>query len=152
MNKFTLLCCAAFALVFASCTTVVKTASTADARASLLSATVADLEVSPERVTVTTAPSKAIQRAGISNVKHDAERKALTQGGKDYDVLVDAEYIIEKTNYVFYKKIKSVTVSGRPARYKNFHSLNDSVWCNPVFRATYVNAVKNERGGLHLFK
>ncbi|MCM1078788.1 MAG: hypothetical protein NC344_04020 [Bacteroidales bacterium] len=152
MKKFTFLCCAALSLAFASCTTVVKTASTADARASLLSATVADLEVSPERVTVTTNPSKAIQRAGISNVKHDAERKALSQSGKEYDVLVDAEYVIEKTNYVFYKKIKSVTVSGRPAKYKNFHSLNDSVWCNPVFRAAYTNAVTKDRGGLRLFK
>lgn len=152
MKKFTLSCCAALLLAFTSCTTVVKTASTADSRASLLSATVADLEVAPERVTVTTNPTKAIQRAGISNVKHDAERKALAQGGKDYDVLVDAEYIIEKTNYFFYKKIKSVTVSGRPARYKNFHSLNDSVWCNPTFRATYIDAVNKERGGLRLFK
>ena len=41
------------ALLMVSCQTITKTSKTVDSPASLLSATVADLEVSPERITYT---------------------------------------------------------------------------------------------------
>ena len=146
---FGFLCVAFFA---AACTTTVKTAKTADTPASLLSATVADLEVSPERISYTMEPNKKLRRGGISNVKQAAEQEALAKYG-NADVLVDAEYIITSTNYfIFGKDIESVTVTGRPAKYVNFRSLNDSVWCNPVFRATYREGTKSGSGFLNLFK
>lgn len=136
------------ALLAASCTTVTKTAKTADTPASLLSATVADLEVSPERITHTMYPNAEIRRGGISNVRQAAEQEALVKNG-NADVLVDAEYSITQTSFfIFGKKIESITVSGRPAKYKNFHSLNDSVWCNPTFRDAYRNSAKKGSGGL----
>lgn len=130
------------ALFTASCTTTVKTAKTADSSAQLLSATVADLEVSPERITYTMVPSKAVLRGGEANVKQAAEQEALLKYG-NADVLVDAEYSISKTSYfIFGSKISTITVTGRPAKYKNFRSLSDDVWCNPAFREGYKNQTK----------
>ena len=133
------------AMMMASCTTTVKTAKTADTSAQLLSATVADLEVSPERISYTLVPKKSIRRAGLANVKRAAEQEALAKYG-NADVLVDAEYTISKTSFgIFWNKVDAVTVTGRPAKYTNFHSLNDSVWCNPAFREGYRN--DTEKGG-----
>jgi hypothetical protein len=129
----------------------VKTAKVADTKGDLLSATVAELEVSPVRVTYTMNPEKEIQRAGLSNVKQAAIQECLAKNG-NADVLVDCEYTIEQENmFIFGKRINSITVSGHPAKFKNYHGLNDSVWCNPVFRSNYKNAVVAPSGG-GLFK
>ena len=141
MKKYFLLTAVAV-VAMTSCTTTVKTASTTDMPADLLSATVADLEISPNRITYTTTPSKAIVRAGMGNVKRAVIMEALQANDKNADILVEPEFVISQKNCVLWKKITSVTVSGRPAKYKGFHSLNDSVWCNPAFRATYKNKVK----------
>ena len=129
-------------LLAASCTTTIKTAKTAEPTTQLLTATVADLEVSSERITYTMVPSRALRRGGEGNVKQAAEQAALAQVG-NADVLVNAEYSISKKSYcIFGSKISSITVTGRPAKYTNFRSLNDSVWCNPTFRGSYKNNTK----------
>ena len=133
------------ALLVVSCTTVTKSAKTVESPASLLSATVADLEVSPNRITFTTVPDMAVRRGGLDNVKQAATQQALLENG-NADVLVDATYSITTTRFLAFNWVSSITVSGRPATYKNFHSLNDSVWCNPVFRATYRNSAKQGGG------
>jgi hypothetical protein len=48
--------------------------------------------------------------------------------------LVEPQFVMSKRKGMFGTKIKSVTVTGRPAKYKNFRSLNDSVWTDPIFR------------------
>ncbi len=133
---------AAVAISIVSCTTTVKTASTTELPADLLSATVADLEVSPTRITYTMTPSKEIQRGGIGNAKRAAIMEALEKYDKDADILVEPEFVISVQNNFFFKNINSITVTGRPAKYKGYHSLNDSVWCNPVFRGTYKNKIR----------
>lgn len=143
MKKGLLFVCVAFTLT--SCVTTVKTAKSADTKSSLLSATVADIEVSPIRVSYTMAPSKSLQRAGLNNVKQAAIQECLIKNG-NADVLVDAEYVIEQEKLLFGKRINSITVSGHPAKYKGYRSLNDSVWCNPIFRATYQNAATRPSG------
>lgn len=151
MKKVLLLACVAFAMT--SCVTTVKTAKVADTKGQLLSATVADLEVSPTRVTYSMTPSKEIQRAGLSNVKQAAIQECLQKNG-NADVLVDCEYTIEQqNNWIFGKKINRITVSGHPGKFKNYHSLNDSVWCNPSFRFGNGsgNAISRPTGG-GLFK
>lgn len=134
------------AMSIASCTTIIKTSATADMPTSLYSATVASLKVvTPDRITYTMDPvEKPIRRGGLSNVKRAAENEALTANG-NADVLIEPEYIIYKRKGLFGSKITKITVTGRPAKYTDFHSLNDSVWCNPIFRAKHSNAVK--RGG-----
>ena len=124
MKKILLFSCVVFALT--SCVTTVKTAKSADAKTQLLSATVADLEVSPVRVTYTMSPSKNVQRAGLSNVKQAAVQECLIKNG-NADVLVDVEYVIEQEKLLFGKRINSITVSGHPAKYKGYHS--PGRWC-----------------------
>lgn len=125
------------ALFLTSCQTQLKTARTAVTDASLRSVAVADLEVADERIIYTMEPSKDIQRAGLSNVKQAAEQEALTKHG-NADVLLDPQYVITKKRTLFGSKISSITVSGRPAYYRNFRTLNDSVWTNPAFNGVAV--------------
>lgn len=124
----------------ASCTTVLETARTESAPSQLLSATVADLEVGKDRITYPMTVTKDIRRGGLSNIYRAAEAKALREVGGNADLLVEPEYTTEKKwTFLSGTKIVKVTVSGRPAKFTNFHSLNDSVWCNPLFRAKYGN-------------
>ena len=133
---------ASLVMTLASCTTIKQTATTANVPSQLLTSTVADLEVSPQRVTIEYTSTPEVRRGGTSNVLHAAEQKLLAEKAPGYDLIVEPEYTTERTSYfIFGSKITKVIVSGRPAKYKNFHSLNDSVWCNPAFRATYKDNV-----------
>lgn len=134
-------------LCLSSCTTVVKTATTANLRSQIMTTTVADVQPAKERVTHTMTPSKELQRAGLQNVKNAAIRECLMKNMPEADLLVEPEFVISKRRGFFTSKITSITVSGRPAYYKNFHSLNDSVWCNPVFRGTFRSDVKKSNAG-----
>lgn len=118
--------------LFTSCVTTTKTARTAETSTSIKNATVADLKVADQRVTYTMTPSKAIQRAGINNVKQAAIQEALTLNG-NADVMVEPEFVIEKERTLFGSRINRITVSGRPAYYQNFRTLPDSVWHKPGF-------------------
>lgn len=115
----------ALAILLSSCTNnlIRKSATTQRTEADIRSVTVADLDVYPERVTYTMTPSKDIVRGGEENVKRAAEAAVLQKYG-NADVIVDAQYIIRKEN----SSITSITVTGHPAHYKNFHSVPDSVW------------------------
>lgn len=151
MKKLVILAGLTFALT--SCTTTVKTAKTLDVSANVLTATVADLDVSPTRIVVEYIPTGEVQRAGLANAKFAAEQEALKKDNAD--ILVNAEYTIMQTSYgIFGKNIDKIIVSGHPAKYKDYRSLNDSVWCNPVFRASYKNTVRKSDGGFFkgLFK
>ena len=128
-----------------SCTTIVKTSKTADSPTSLLSATVADLQtVTAERVSYTMTPTAEVRRGGSANVRRAAENEMLQKFNAD--VLLEAQYVTTKKWTLFGTKIESITISGRPAKYNNFHSLNDSVWCNPTFRDNYENDAKKNEG------
>lgn len=117
----------------ASCTTITKTARTESVPYSMYNATVADLKVAPERITYTIQPSEAIQRAGIANCKQAAIQEALTANG-NADLLLEPEFVVNTKRVFFKTKVVSVTVSGRPAKYDNFRSMDDKVWTDPVFR------------------
>ncbi len=122
----------AAALMAASCTTTTKTARTESIPYSMYNANVADLQVG-ERVTYTYTPSKAIQRAGLANCKKAAIAEVLTQNG-NADLLVEPQFVVSIYRGLFCSKVKSITVTGRPAKYVNIHSLPDKVWTDPVFR------------------
>ncbi len=123
----------AVSLTVLSCSTTIKTARTETVPYSMYNATVADLDVAAERIVYTYTPSKEIRRAGVENCKRAAIQEALTKYG-NADLLVEPQFIIKKYDGLFSHKVVSVTVSGRPAKYINFHSLGDNVWCDPVFR------------------
>ena len=130
MKKYLLLVGAVVA--FASCTSISKTARTENIPYAMYNANVADLEVG-DRVSYTMTPSKSIRRVGDDNVKKAAIQEVLVQNG-NADLLVEPQFVISKRKGMFGTKITSITVTGRPAKYKNFRSLNDKVWTDPVFR------------------
>lgn len=128
-------------LAMSSCSVVQQTATTLKSDASVRNFTVADLDVSSERIHYTMEPTKAEQRGGLSNIKRAAESKALKENGNS-DVLVDPEFIIEQKRNFFGTKVSKITVSGHPAKYKNYRSLEDTVWSNPAFRGIPSIVVK----------
>lgn len=134
MKKYIILAIAALAM--ASCTTTTKTARTESVPYSMYNATVADLEVAKARITYTLNPSKEIQKGGIANCKQAAIMEALNENG-NADLLLEPQFVINHKKGpfgIFINKVTSITVSGRPAFYKNFRSMDDKVWCDPVFR------------------
>lgn len=142
MKKFLLF---AFAVAsMASCTTITKTARTESIPYTMYNANVADLEVG-DRVTYTLRPSDEIQRAGLPNCKKAAIQEALNANG-NADLMIEPQFVVEtKRRFFGGTKVISVTVSGRPAKYKNFRSLNDKVWTDPVFRGVKnINVNINE--------
>lgn len=135
-------------LALSSCQTVVNTARTADTQSDIKSITVADLKVADQRVTATIDPvAKDLRKAGEKNVKQAVEAKALEMAG-GADVLLDPRYVITQKSGLFTgKKITSITVSGRPAWYQNFRTLDDSVWSNPTFRGIAPVYVRKSGSG-----
>ncbi|MBQ8454937.1 MAG: hypothetical protein IJ537_06340 [Bacteroidaceae bacterium] len=130
MKKFFFILAAA--LMAASCTTTTKTARVENIPYSMYNANAADLQVG-DRVTYTFTPSKAIQRGGFANCKKAAINDALAQNG-NADLLVEPQLVVSVYRGLFGSKVKSITVTGRPAKYVNIHSLGDKVWTDPVFR------------------
>lgn len=142
MKKFMLVIAAAMLAV--SCTTTTKTARTESVPYAMYNATVADLDVAPQRISYTLKPAKAIRKGGVGNVKQAAIMEALDANG-NADLLLEPQYVISHKKGpfgIFINKITSVTVTGRPATYKNFRSLDDGVWCDPVFRGVKNTSVE----------
>lgn len=138
MKKFVLFVGAAF--LMASCSTVTtKTARTETVPYAMYNANVADLEVG-SRVTYTYTPEKSVRKVGLQNVKDAATQEVLAANG-NADLLVEPQWVIVRKKGLS-KKIKSVTVSGRPAKYVNIHSLPDNVWTDPTFRGNKNTKIK----------
>ena len=121
-------------LLLTSCQSIMKTSRTADFSSSIENITVADLDVSENRITYTMSPKRSVRRGGLENVKSTAEQEALKEHGGG-DVLLDPLYVISKRKGLLGSKVTSITVSGRPASYVNYRTLNDSVWVKANYRA-----------------
>ena len=104
-----------------SCTTTLNTSKTKDFGSSAITATFADLVVSPHKITYTYRPTDDVRRGGAANVINTAIRMALDANGGG-DVLVEVQTTIKKTGK---NNITEVTVWGYPATYKNFRSADD---------------------------
>ena len=121
------------AMLTVSCTTTTKTARTESAPYGMYNASVADLEVAAQRISYTLVPTKEIAKAGLGNCKKACIQEALAENG-NADLLVEPQFVYSMKRTLFGKKVMSVTVTGRPAKYKNFRSLPDKVWTDEVFR------------------
>ena len=104
-----------------SCTTTLNTSKTKDFGSSAITATFADLVVSPQKITYTYKPTDDVRRGGEVNVINTAIRMALDANGGG-DVLVELQTTIKRKSK---KNITEVTVSGYPATYRNFRSADD---------------------------
>lgn len=130
MKKILFLSLIFIALTATSCKAILATAEYKDPTTFLRNVTVADLDVADERISFTFVPSRDVRRGGNQNVIKAAIREALRVNGGG-DVLVDLEYITVISTYLilpWLSPISEITVSGYPAKYKNFHSLDDSIW------------------------
>lgn len=130
---------ALLAVLLTSCQSVMKTAKTANISTSVKNATVVDLKVD-NRITYTLSPNKKVRRGGLSNIMNVAVEEALKENG-GADVMLEPQYVITKRKGLFGSKITSITVTGRPARYTNYRTLSDSIWCNPVFNGISTRSV-----------
>lgn len=109
------------ALLLASCTTVTKTATTMDVNNHLTSESDVDLVVSNSKITYTHKTTAKERRGGRKNITNTAVREALEANG-NAEVLVAPQYTFVRKSGLFGSKIKTVIVSGYPAKYNNFKS------------------------------
>lgn len=122
MKKFFfILMASAFAMT--SCTTVYKTASSQNVKPALAACVLSDLEVSNQKITYTYVPTSQVRRGGLQNCINTAISEALAANG-GADVLIETQKatVVRRLCGL---SVKSVTVTGYPAKYKNFVSLDN---------------------------
>jgi len=87
--------------------------------------TVADLSVSPTRVTYLYTPTGPESRSlKLEQLIDNAIYKCTTK--EDADVLANVSYYISAKKGLFGKKVKSIRVTGYPAKYMNFRAADDN--------------------------
>lgn len=109
------------ATMVTSCSTLRKSSATVlDVETSIKSHNNAELVVSDQKISYTYVPTKADRKAGLKHVKTNAVAAALKENN-NADVLVHKQdEVVYRVNMFGVKKIKSVTVTGYPAVYRNF--------------------------------
>lgn len=136
VKKFVIFISVMAMLGMASCTTTLNSSKTKDFGSSAITATFADLEVSPRKITYTYRPSDDVRRGGVENVINTAIRMALEANGGG-DVLVELQTTVKKTGR---RNVSEVTVSGYPATYKNFRCADEET----LKEALKLHAVSDE--------
>ena len=135
---------AILAIATSSCSTLKNTATTHDfnMNAPYTVPVIADLEISENRILHAYIPPKNVRRGGTQNTINTAVREALATNG-NADVLVGLE---TQVRFNAMKKIKSVVVTGYPAKYKNFRQLDEEVWYStPYFHVQHDNCNASKR-------
>lgn len=118
MKKFLWLASVAV-VALSSCSTLNRTAATADVDSHVINYTMADLEVKETRVSKTFSWSfDPFKRVSVENVKENTTAELIEENGAD--VLLEPQYIIHKGGFL---RGGSVTVTGIPAKYHNFHKM-----------------------------
>lgn len=84
-----------------------------------MSLTVADMDVRPEKASCTTSwPYNPFVRISVEREKTNTEARLLKE--TECDVIIEPQYIITKRGFL---RGGSVTVTGYPAKYTNFHKM-----------------------------
>ena len=123
MKKLLVVMVVAACALLSSCSMTYKTATTRSVNAPIVAASVADLTITGDKITYTYTPPKGVWVAGVGNCINAAVSEALQNAGQGADVLAEMQYtLVMKRGMMGAKsgKVKSVTVTGYPARYKNF--------------------------------
>ena len=101
----------------------------------------ADLEVSPKKITYFYVPTKPVSRAGAKNVVETAVREALiANGNADVLIKLDKQMKLSKRG-----KVESITISGYPAKYVRFRSLDEKYILELVKMYEDLNLKLHER-------
>jgi hypothetical protein len=129
MKKSYLFLLILFIVGLSSCKSARSTATYQDPTNILRTVTIADLDVSETRISYTYKPTYAVRLGGNQNVIKTAVYEALKVHGSG-DILIGLEYttVSRWTILPFLSPIREITVTGRPARYTNFHSLPEKIW------------------------
>lgn len=135
-KKFFILLSVTAMLGMASCTTTISSARIEHFNSAAITATFADLAVSPNKITYTYRPTDDVNRGGEVNVINTAVRKALEANGGG-DVLMEMQFTLKKSGK---RKVSEVTVTGYPATYKNFRPANEET----LKGAAMMNAAQND--------
>lgn len=147
---FFVLMVSAFAMT--SCSTVKKTATTHNVKPAIAAAVLSDLEVSNQKITYTYTPTADIRRGGLNNCINAAISEALAANGGD--VLIETQTATIERSF-FGRTIKSVTVTGYPAKYKNFRPADDQTLkaavANGSIGSTVAGTPQNTGGLFKLF-
>lgn len=108
-----------FTVTLASCSTIRHTSDVVKVNNNVTTFTVAEMEVSPSKVSKTTKWSfNPFKRVSVNNIKENTEAALINDNNAD--VLLEPQYIIEKRGFL---RGGSVTVIGFPAKYQNFHTM-----------------------------
>lgn len=126
-----------------SCMVIKSSASHEPVNVQPISALIADLDVSPDRITYTMKPHHRVQRGGFENVKSTAVREALQKSGGG-DVLVGLEVQTRSRRLLIWTFVESITVSGYPAKYVDFKTPDDSYW-SPLGVWLTQEAINNDK-------
>lgn len=124
------------AITATSCSIMKQTATEQNVSSKVIAASIADLDVSNQKITYTYTPSNRVRKAGVQNCINVAITEALLHNGGG-DVLVETHKAIIES-YGFGKKVKSVTVSGYPAKYKNFRSVDDATLSSGIVNGNLI--------------
>lgn len=126
MKKFLIVMAAAACALATSCSTVYKTASVQQVKSPITSATIADIEVLGPKITYTYSVPKNVAKVGIQNSLNAAVSEALANAGRGGDVLIDMQYsMVRRWAFFGGNRVRSITVTGIPARYTDFRSASD---------------------------
>lgn len=111
------------AVAATSCTTAYKTSTTYDIKPQITASVLSDLEVSNQKVQYTYTPRQNEVKAGLQHCIDNAIAEALAINGGD--VLVETQKAVVVRGNGLFGKVKSITVTGYPATYKNFRPADD---------------------------
>ena len=136
----------AAAMVMASCTTSLQTASEKPVSTIVLASATADVQVG-KKITYTYEPTKAVRKGGTKNVKATAIAEALKANGGG-DVLIESQEATVIRKGLFGNKIKSITVTGYIGTYTNFKNVDPSTFKD--FLELSTKTKKIETGGSFL--
>jgi len=106
-------------LALCSCSSIKHTAAVAPVETKVVNFTVADVDVRTERITKTTSWNyNPFCPVSIETIKTNTTAEMLREVGAD--VLMEPQYIVKKRGFL---RGGSVTVTGFPATYSNFHKM-----------------------------
>lgn len=118
-----------------SCSTMYKTASQKEVNPVLAAAVTSELEVSNNKILYTYTPTARVRRAGVENCIATAISEALATSG-NYDVLIETQTAVLHRAFIT-RKVKSVTVTGYPAKYKNFQTVDNETLKESIANSTF---------------
>lgn len=132
------------ALTLSSCSTLYQSASQAEVTSPVAAAALADLDVSSEKISYTLVPTRKVRKGGLQNCINTAIKEALKANGNG-DVLIETQQAVVQRAGLFACKIKSVTVTGYPAKYKNFRTADEeTVKAALVNGSLKINTIKQK--------